>query len=230
MTDEDDYVYVSGKFTIATTMSEEERLTNGVLAIGGDFLQKGDEYSFAASDNHEVIFVGSKLHNVTFSNTSTSNFAKVDFDSYSCINFIDLEGCTIGSVLSNFCLGLKDSIVDSCTDLWDTLRNLDKIPESIAFIVKALLPWSTEQSELINQLSETIEGFINKMYFSNANIIARKVGKIFGDVIISIIVDKGVKFVVKGLKGLIKSDKLATIINKIDNVDDTGKISDYIVK
>ena len=66
------------------------------------------------------------------------------------------------------------------------------------------------------------------MYFSNANIIARKVGKIVGDVIISIIVDKGVKFVVKGLKGLIKSDKLATIINKIDNVDDTGKISDDI--
>ena len=66
------------------------------------------------------------------------------------------------------------------------------------------------------------------MYFSNANIIARKVGKIVGDIIISIIVDKGVKFVVKGLKGLIKSDKLATIINKIDNVDDTGKISDDI--
>ena len=35
--------------------------------------------------------------------------------------------------------------------------------------------------------------------------------------------DKGVKFVVKGLKGLIKSDKLATILNKIDNVDDTAK-------
>lgn len=66
------------------------------------------------------------------------------------------------------------------------------------------------------------------MYFSNANIIARKVGKIVGDIIISIIVDKGVKFVVKGLKGLIKSDKLATILNKIDNVDDTGKISDDI--
>ena len=42
--------------------------------------------------------------------------------------------------------------------------------------------------------------------------------------------DKGVKFVVKGLKGLIKSDKLATILNKIDNVDDTGKISDDTAK
>ena len=85
-------------------------------------------------------------------------------------------------------------------------------------------------TEFINQLSETIEGFINEMYFSNANIIARKVGKIVGDIIISIIVDKGVKFVVKGLKGLIKSDKLATILNKIDNVDDTGKISDDTAK
>ena len=42
--------------------------------------------------------------------------------------------------------------------------------------------------------------------------------------------DKGVKFVVKGLKGLIKSDKLATILNKIDNVDDTGKMSDDTAK
>ena len=116
------------------------------------------------------------------------------------------------------------SIADSCTDLWDTLCNLDKIPESIAFIVKALLSWRSEQSELINQLSETIDGFIKEMCFSNGNIIARKVGKIVGEVIISIIVDKGVKFIVKGLKGLIKSDKLAIIINKFDNVDDTGKI------
>ena len=85
-------------------------------------------------------------------------------------------------------------------------------------------------TEFINQLSETIEGFINEMYFSNANIIARKVGKIVGDIIISIIVDKDVKSVVKGLKGLIKSDKLVTIINKIDNVDDTGKISDDTAK
>lgn len=77
MTNASDFVSVGGSFSTSSSVSEQGKLTNGLMIINGDFSQKEayDEkgiliqdsvYNFAASDKHIVILNGKKVQNVNF--------------------------------------------------------------------------------------------------------------------------------------------------------------------
>ena len=68
MTDENDRVNISGDFITGSVNSHEEKLTDGIMAVGGDFiLDSCNSKAFAASDNHKVILNGHSDQTVNFS-------------------------------------------------------------------------------------------------------------------------------------------------------------------
>lgn len=90
MTNESDIVRVAGDFVMQSTVSHKDCLTNGVLEIGGDFLQnKGSAVNFQASGNHTVVLNGSDEQTVSFTSYEYSmiNNLKITNSSESGITF-----------------------------------------------------------------------------------------------------------------------------------------------
>jgi len=72
MTNENDYVCVEGNFVTQSYYSHNGRLTDGVLEVKGDFIQKKHQSSYAYRDNfyatgkHKTILSGEGLQKVSF--------------------------------------------------------------------------------------------------------------------------------------------------------------------
>ena len=74
MTNEDDYVFVGGNFTMASELDHSGHLTAGVLEIKGDFTQSSGQLNFAASGTHKTILSGDSVQTITFEYPETSSF------------------------------------------------------------------------------------------------------------------------------------------------------------
>ncbi|MEN2776383.1 hypothetical protein ABCY62_15270, partial [Acetivibrio clariflavus] len=74
MTNEDDYVYVGGNFTMASNVDHSEYLTAGALEVKGNFTQSNGPLNFAASGTHRTILSGDTLQTITFEYPGTSSF------------------------------------------------------------------------------------------------------------------------------------------------------------
>ena len=74
MTNEDDYVYVGGDFTMASIVDHSDYLTAGTLEVKGNFTQSGSPLNFVASENHKTILSGDMVQNVYFEYPETSYF------------------------------------------------------------------------------------------------------------------------------------------------------------
>ena len=69
MTDESDRVIVNGDFVTDSSVNHSEKLTAGVMTIGGNFTQlnsNNGRYNFAANGNHKVVFKSNAEHNISF--------------------------------------------------------------------------------------------------------------------------------------------------------------------
>ncbi|EIC06225.1 Fibronectin type III domain protein, partial [Acetivibrio thermocellus YS] len=88
MTNENDYVCVEGNFVTQSYYSHSSRLTDGVLEVKGDFIQKKHQSSYAYRDNfyasgkHKTILSGEKLQKVSFE-TAESRFNILELRNYS---------------------------------------------------------------------------------------------------------------------------------------------------
>ena len=72
MTDENDYICVSGNFY--TGSYSASTLTNGVMEVKGDFTEvqgNGTSSNFAPSGDHKVILSGEGLQTVSFARTES---------------------------------------------------------------------------------------------------------------------------------------------------------------
>jgi len=85
MTDSGSYVKLEEIYNQSQN-SHEGYLTEGVLEVKGDFIQKRQNAynNFKASGNHKVILSGDKLQRVSFDTSSSSS-------SYSSINILEIR-------------------------------------------------------------------------------------------------------------------------------------------
>ena len=74
MTNENDYVYVGGNFTMASNVDHSEYLTAGALEVKGNFTQSNGPLNFAASGTHRTILSGDSVQTITFEYPGTSSF------------------------------------------------------------------------------------------------------------------------------------------------------------
>ena len=74
MTNESDYVYVGGNFTISSEVVHSNCLTAGTLEVKGNFTQSKSPLNFVASGSHKTILSGDTVQTVTFEYPETSSF------------------------------------------------------------------------------------------------------------------------------------------------------------
>ena len=68
MTNENDRVIVNGDFVTDSSVNHEEKLTAGIMTIGGNFTQlnsNNGRYNFAANENHKVVLSGNTVQNIS---------------------------------------------------------------------------------------------------------------------------------------------------------------------
>ena len=85
MTNEKDYLFVNGDFITQSGINHNGYLTNGVMELKGNFLQKrdGSQYNFfCASGEHKLVLSGENFQTITFENSSSS---------YSCIKSLEIR-------------------------------------------------------------------------------------------------------------------------------------------
>ena len=83
MTNENDYVMVSGNFITNSYCSHSGYLTNGTLEVKGDFTQiSGNDSNFNASGNHKTILSGDKFQTVA-GNSTNLHFATLELQNFS---------------------------------------------------------------------------------------------------------------------------------------------------
>ena len=102
MTNDEDYVCIDGSLIIESNYTN--RLTDGVLEIKGDLIQKGSYNTFSPSENHWVILSGKSLQTVSF-DLATANFNILELNNYSSegiffnkpinANFFKDNGCIV---------------------------------------------------------------------------------------------------------------------------------------
>ena len=78
MTNPHDLLWVEGDFSMKSTLNHQGHLTNGRMKLTGDFLQEGDNCSFATSNKFTIAFVGNTTQRVHFDDEVNSKFANVD--------------------------------------------------------------------------------------------------------------------------------------------------------
>lgn len=74
MTNEKDYVYVEGNFSINSEIDHTDYLTAGTLEVKGDFTQSSSPLNFVASGTHKTILSGDSVQTITFEYPETSSF------------------------------------------------------------------------------------------------------------------------------------------------------------
>ncbi|MCM1161176.1 MAG: hypothetical protein NC412_08125, partial [Roseburia sp.] len=72
MEKETDYLFLCGSFFMDSTVSHEGKLTAGTMEIMGDFTQlsSGNTRNFAATQEHKIIFCGTKKQEISFQSSS----------------------------------------------------------------------------------------------------------------------------------------------------------------
>ncbi len=78
MTNAEDHLTVDGDFTTSSTIDHSGKLTNGILELKGSFAQTSGGRAFISTDQHTVIFDGSKQQEVSFANPNTSYFGNIE--------------------------------------------------------------------------------------------------------------------------------------------------------
>lgn len=78
MNDSNALLWVEGDFSMKSTLNHQRQLTNGRMKLTGDFLQEGDNCSFATSNKFTIAFVGNTTQRVHFDDEVNSKFANVD--------------------------------------------------------------------------------------------------------------------------------------------------------
>jgi hypothetical protein len=74
MTNDDDFVLVRGDFSTRSGTDHRNRLTKGVLAVGGNLIQRnGSRFAFAASGTHKTLLFGHG-RDVLFESAPSSQF------------------------------------------------------------------------------------------------------------------------------------------------------------
>ncbi|MFX0549328.1 hypothetical protein ACOAKC_08320 [Hathewaya histolytica] len=75
-----DYVLVYGNFFTESTQSHEEKLTNGVFELKGDFKEDGYQSdNFYASENHKVLLTGQFHQLINLKNHNSCRFNILDY-------------------------------------------------------------------------------------------------------------------------------------------------------
>ena len=78
MTDPGDMLRVDGDFIMKSTLNHLGQLSNGTMKLAGDFLQDGNECSFASDDKFKIAFIGDGVQKVHFGDEINSKFANID--------------------------------------------------------------------------------------------------------------------------------------------------------
>ena len=134
----EDRVRVMGDFEIASSLSHATMLKDGRFELYGNFQQKGDNASFAATGNHTMVFCGSQIQLVNFTDSKYSGFAKEEVlgVGYERTDF-SLE--MAGGILKNVFLGIGDALKEGISD-FEQLFDLENIvPNIIDQIAEELL-------------------------------------------------------------------------------------------
>ncbi len=110
MVNEDDYVCVSGDFITYSTKDHSGYLTNGVLELKCNLLQKtwNSYYNFRATGNHKLILSGENFQTVTFENSSSSG---------SSINNLEIANTSEEGVEFSTKVVVKGEIVNESTSV-----------------------------------------------------------------------------------------------------------------
>ncbi|MCM1315478.1 MAG: PKD domain-containing protein, partial [Muribaculaceae bacterium] len=89
MTNEEDKLIIGGDFVTQSTVDHREKLTAGVMTVGGNFKQirtNGSDYNFVASGNHKVVLSGTKVQNINFEKPSYSHLANLEINNKKSVN------------------------------------------------------------------------------------------------------------------------------------------------
>ena len=110
MVNDEDYVSVEGDFITQSREDHRGYLTNGVLDLKGNFLQKtdGTNYNFSATENHKLILSGENFQTVTFESSSSS---------YSCINSLEIINTSEEGVEFSSKVLVTGELIDTTTPL-----------------------------------------------------------------------------------------------------------------
>ncbi|MGN9135952.1 hypothetical protein ACTNDG_11050 [Clostridium sp. HCP1S3_B4] len=132
----------------------------------------------------------------------------------------NVTGLTIGQ---NFLLGMFDSAYSIGDMIYSIADDPINALEGIVFILKAISPAGIitgESAAFINSIVSSAEKCIEEMGDGNANTIARKLGRVVGDIVIAVIADKGVNYA----KAAISESLDTGLLSKLDLTMSEGNI------
>ena len=132
----------------------------------------------------------------------------------------NVTGLTIGQ---NFLLGMFDSAYSIGDMIYSIADDPINALEGIVFILKAISPTGIitgESATFISGIVSSAEKCIEEMGDGNANTIARKLGRVVGDIVIAIIADKGVNYA----KTAISESLDIGLLSKLDLTMSEGNI------
>lgn len=219
------YVRVGKDFLTLSTGDENGHLIDGTMEFLGNFSQGGNCNSFLATCCHEAIFSGYEKQVISFANPDSSKFNKKVV--INDVGIIELDGkVTAVTITQNFLLGMLDSVISIREMVDGVIDDPMGALEGMNLVSKAISPLGMltgENKVFIEGIICSAEKYIEEIADGNENVVARKLGKIVGDILISIIADKGAGYAKEAIGKLqetaIKSsDDL--IKNGIINVDD----------
>lgn len=94
-----DAVKVGDKFLMASSEPHDNLLTDGVLSVGGNFVQEGNSTNFNTSGNHKTVLFGSNAQHVSFSDTA-SGFTQLELQNDDIYFDTELRSLTLSCDLT----------------------------------------------------------------------------------------------------------------------------------
>ena len=127
-------------------------------------------------------------------------------------NNTNTEVINVGSVTSNFLLGVLDAVKGTAEGIWqmishpiDSIKGMAEAAYQLARISKGYI--DDENAMIIKQIITAVSEMISEFENGDLNVKARMIGRLVGEIILAVVGDKGFKFAMKGLGTVSKSSK-----------------------